>query len=448
MCAATAIAEFPPLSAPEFIREDLPNGMTLLAAEHKEQPVVFFDLMVRAGTLHEPKDKTGLAGVVSDMLQEGTEQWNSSELAEQMDRLGGRFSVSAHRESTWVTAQVLKRNSEQALDMVTELVRRPTFPKSELRRVKQQQRAMLRSSYANQDFIGSRHLTAMLYGENLPFGRFATDRSIKSIRREDLLDFYDQNFHATGSIMAIIGDCDPKEMIESVKKRFADWRSGEPVSFAKLPDSFQYKPGRRLAIKRGLSQATILIGGRGVPALSDDFETFSVANHILGASGFSSRLMNAVRSEEGKTYGIRSSNSGMPNVGTFTIQTFTRNDQTRETIEIIRKVIAEASKDGLTEDELAKAKAAIIGGFPLAFESPQEWASTAMQDLFMGREMGFSLQYRERIAKITLEEINEVLRKSIDLDNLAIVVVGDPKELEDQLKGFGDFEVKKEKDWY
>jgi len=442
-------AELPPVKVPEFVREDLPNGMTLLVAEHREQPVVFFQMLVRVGRLHDPKGKEGLCDVLADMLQEGTEHYDSSELAQALDRLAGRFGASAGPETIWLTCQVLSRKADEALRLLAEVARRPTFPKSVLRRVKQQHRAALRASYSSPDFVASRHFLAATYGPDLPQGRLVTEATIGRIRRADLEAFYDRHFNASNAVLAVIGDCDRAQMLEGLKAHFADWHAGEPTPLVALLKTFQYRPSRRLVAKKKLSQVSIVLGGRGCSVKSPRHDEFGLANHILGASGFSSRLMNAVRSEKGKTYGIHSTNVATSSSGTFMVQTFTRNDNAKETASLIREVLEDALREGLTEDELAKAKTAMIGQFPLRFENPSAWSRSALRDLFYGRGLDYTPNSRERIAGIELEQANEALRQVLDLDAMSLVIVGDPAALAGQLGGLGAFEVRKEKgDWY
>jgi len=444
----TATAELPSVDVPQFQIEELPNGLTLLVARHTEQPVVFFSLLVRAGALDEPEEIKGLASIVADMLQEGTEKYDSSALARALDELGGSIGVSAGRETTVLSGQTLSRNADRALELLAEMALRPTFPNSSLRRVKQQNKTMLRASYVDSDFIGSRHLSALLYGQSA-FGRFPTEETISRIKRVNVTSFYHRYLQPNGAILCALGDFDPSEMLSKLKETFGSWEKGDLPETTGLPDGFQYPKERRLAIKRDKTQATILIGGRGVPANSELSDAFSLANHILGASGFSSRLMNAVRSEEGKTYGVHSSNIATRGAGTFVTQTFTRNDNVKETINIVLDVIREAVEDGLTEDELAKAKTARIGQFPLRFENPGNWAGGAVNDLFFGRPLSYTHETRERIAKITLDDVNDALRKTINMDKLSIIIVGDPAELEGQLDDFGKFDVRREKnDWW
>ena len=449
MSEAASPDGIPPVEAPEFIREELPNGMTLLVAEHHEQPVVFYHALVRTGRLHDPEGREGTANILADMLQEGTENYDSSELAKAMDSLGGRFGASAGREGTWLNAQVLSRNGEKALELLAEMVMRPTFPKSALQRVKQQHRSVIRASYSDPDFIATQHLYAMIYGKGLAAGRLVTEGSIGGISREAVTAVYHRYFHASNTVLAVIGDCDPTEMMARLKDRFGAWEGGEATQPFVLPDSFQYRPGRRFVAKRKLSQATIVLGGRGAPECSELDDPFGLANHILGASGFSSRLMSAVRSDKGKTYGVSSSNSATRNAGTFTVRTFTRSDNTSEMVALIREVLGKALKEGLTEDELTKAKQARIGQFPLRFENPGSWADSAVIDLFYGRPPDYTARERERIAEITLEQVNEAMRKVLDLDKMSLVIVGDPGELEAQLRELGDFDTRREKgDWY
>jgi len=401
------------------------------------------------GRLHDPRGQEGLCDVLADMLQEGTEHYDSSELAQALDRLAGRFSADAGPETIWLTGQVLSKKADEALTLLAEVARRPTFPKSALRRVKQQHRASLRASYSSPDFVASRHFFAAVYGPDLPHGRFVTEAAIGRIGRADLEAFYDRHFNASNSMLAVIGDCDQQQMLASLKAHFADWHAGEPTPQVDLPETFQYRPSRRLVAKKKLSQASIILGGRGCSVKSPRLDEFGLANHILGASGFSSRLMNAVRSEKGKTYGIHSSNVATSSSGTFMVQTFTRNDNAKETASLIREIVEDALRNGLTADELDKAKTAMIGQFPLRFENPAAWSQSALRDLFYGRGLDYTPHSRERIARIDLEQVNGALRQVLDLDTMALVIVGDPAALAGQLEGLGRFEVRKEKgDWY
>jgi predicted Zn-dependent peptidase len=104
---------------------------------------------------------------------------------------------------------------------------------------------------------------------------------------------------------------------------------------------------------------------------------------------------------------------------------------------------------GLNAEELGKAKTAKIGEFPLRFEYPGNWARSAISDLFYGRDLGYTPKSRERIARIDLPQVNEAMRRTLDPETMALVIVGDPAQLQGQLSGLEEFEVRKEKDdWY
>ncbi len=227
-------------------------------------------------------------------------------------------------------------------------------------------------------------------------------------------------------------------MLRRWRGLFEGWRkkrTRDPVIAGPLPP----RSGTtiRLVDKKDLSQVSLILGHAACTELDPRRNELALANYILGGGNFSSRLMAHIRSKEGKTYGISSQLSCSRNYGIFSIATATQNSQTHEMMKAIIEVYQAFSRDGITQDELDKAKQFVSGNMAFQLEGIVNVAEKLMWLWQYGRDLSYVERFNERIAGISVESVNRAIRAFLSASGFSIVAVGKKEDLIATLSQYG-----------
>jgi zinc protease len=253
--------------------------------------------------------------------------------------------------------------------------------------------------------------------------------------------FHSRHVRPDASLLAVVGDVDPRTVIAALERAFAAWKpSGETRSEAY--SAVAQSPGRRVLIvnKPEVSQSHIRLACIGVPRNHPDYFPIRVANTILG-SGFTSRLVNEIRVNQGLTYSISSRFGMYRNAGIHWIQTFTRNESLRKTIDATLAEVRKLMDQGPTVDELNKAKRYIVGQYPLSLQAPDALAAQILDVEFYGLEPNYLETFAGKVEAVGMPDVRRALKSYFCIDNLRILVVSNPKVARPQLEGLGAIEV-------
>ena len=430
-----AVVLFVPLSvnALDFKKERLENGLTLIHVERRELPIVMATLLIKASPLQEESAKAGTSYLTAKMLSEGTAKRRSADISHQTDFMGASLETSVNSDYTTVSLAVLKKDVVTGFDLFSDIVRHPAFAIEELTRRKTLLAGSLKRREEEPSFIAGRELIKNLFGD------FAYGRSVEGdidslgrIGRLDIINFYDAHYRPDNAILVVVGDLGKEELAKLIKEYFSSWQPVKKTAWQQRPA--QTKPAvnkqpRIEVIDKDVSQANIVIGRMGISRDNPDYYAVQVMNYIFGGGGFASRLMKTVRDEMGLTYSINSFFASTLYPGRFEIDVQTKNESAglviSETLRQIRRIRAE----GVTEVELADAKAYTIGSFPRRIETSKKIADflTAVEFYKLGDD--YIDRYRDYINKVTREDIQRVARKYLSEEDLLIVVVGNKKKL-------------------
>ena len=230
---------------------------------------------------------------------------------------------------------------------------------------------------------------------------------------------------------------DPKAVLADLEKSFASWKAQGQVPDWPATPGKQDARKLRFVDKPDLTQSSMFVGHMGIALKNLDYFPLKLGNWILGGGGFSSRMMKSIRSKGGKTYGVGSWVSTGLEPGSIGAYTFTRNSETGETLKMLLDEIKLIRKDGVTEDELLKAKNAMAGSYPVKLQPPGSMGDAILDAVFYGFGPDRVKNYRKSLVKPSLAEVNAALAKHLDPENMAIVVVGKAAEVASQLGDFG-----------
>ncbi len=425
---------------PAYLSKKLPNGLTVYALEHHEQPVVSIRMLIAAGAVNDPPDLPGIASMTADLLTEGTKKRTATEIAEAIDQVGASLGASADMESTTITASALTDSLDLGFELMNDVLLNPEFAEEELKRLKEQAMSNLTADMDNPDFIADAVFDRVVYGSH-PYGHLAggTLESIPRVNREDLVKFHQTYYSPAISALAIVGDLTAEEAFKLAEKWFGDWKS-KTVPKASPPES---KPGaRRIVVvdKPDAVQTEIRIGQTTVARKDPDYFNVLVTSYILGGSA-QGRLNQTLRQEKGLTYGAYATIKPRKGPGVFYSITDTRTEKTGEALQAVVAELQKLRANAVPETELKDARNYIIGSFPLSIEVPNDLA-TRLTTIFL-YELGdaYLTTFRDKIAAVSAADVLRVSKEKLTTDGATIVLVGNASQFAKSIESLGKVEV-------
>lgn len=441
--AGRDLIEAPPPAEPRAVelpaveRFTLKNGLEVIAVRDPALPVVSMQLAVKAGKALEPRDKVGLSEFAAAMLTRGVRGKSAAEIARAIDFVGGSLGASASYEATLVSCKALSKDLNTCLTLLPEVVARPTFPEDEMKIVRGDLHALVRQRKDDAGQLANAHFQTFLWGAEHARGWPLSARTIDSITRDDLVAWHGRWIRPNNAVLAVAGNLDTKALQRQLERAFRRWKKAD------LPERPRYQlpklDGLRVLLvdKPDQTQSHLRIGHFGLSHKDEAFYAAMVMNYSLGGGAFSSRLLETVRSSEGKSYSASSSFDRNLDVGAFVAATFTRTPETVETVQLVRDVIAKMAAEGPTPAEVASAVQNLAGSYAMRFETGADVAGALLAaDL---HELGpeYVRDYPLRIAAVTPDDAKKVAARLLDPDDAVIVIVGNAAKLEPQLQEAG-----------
>ncbi len=400
----TLAAQDSSLRLPAFSRFQLRNGMTVLLLEQHEVPIISFSVVLKAGSTSDPQNKEGLASLTADLLRKGTRTRTSDQISSDLDFIGGEFDMGVSTDFTTGSAEFLKKDIRQGLDLTADIILNPVFPQEEVTKRIRQRIDEIKSAKDRADSVIGRYFLAYLYGKH-PYGRpvDGDEVSLAAITRQDVQRFYETNYVPANMILAAAGDFSTSEMRGLLEQRFNPWPAKNP-SPARIEEPRPAQGKRLLLIdKPDSTQTYFYIGNVGITRMNPDRVAIGVVNTLFGGR-FTSKLNTALRVDSGLTYGARSSFDQRRLAGPFTIATYTRNATTEKAMDMALEVLANLHEKGITAEELASAKAYLKGQFPTSIETSSQLASTIARLEFYGLDENDINSYYSKIDAMTMAD--------------------------------------------
>jgi predicted Zn-dependent peptidase len=425
------------LDIPPIDTFKLANGLQVFVIKNDRLPVVNMQLAIKAGRMQEPRARLGVSEATADMLVKGTKKHDAVGLAKAIDFVGGTISADSTYEATLVECSVLAKNLGTCMDLMPEIITQSTFPETELAKVKDLMLGTVRQHKDDAGLLASEHVQNLLWGNEHVRGWINSEQSVAALTRDDVVAWQKTWYVPNNALLVVAGDVDPKAVRGQLERAFGGWAKGT------VPPTPTYKePGLsgskiRLVDKPGQTQTHIRIAQFGIKHDDPRFFDTLVWNYALGGGAFSSRMMKVVRVEGGKTYGASSSFDRNIDRGSWVAQTFTRNAEAVATTKLLLGEIAKMAKDGPTQAEIDAAVANLAGGWGLRFQSASDLGSA-----LVGAELhGFGTEYLQNyplaVAKVDQASAKRAAQQILDPNDYVIVMVGDAKDLEPQLKKAG-----------
>jgi len=402
----------------------MPNGMTVLVLEQHFLPIVEIHALIKAGSAYDPPEKAGVANLVASLLDEGTTSRSSKQLAEQIDFVGGSLEAKAGEDFTTASARVLKKDVDLGFTLLADALMHPAFPKQEFERVRSQIQGEIASDSDDPGHVAMKAFNQLVF-HNHPY-RWpvqGTEDTVGKITLADVHSFYAKEYLPNQVILTIVGDLSLEQATALVHGHFGSWKKGTPQTHTTKKPAVVDKKAVQL-IEKDLTQSTIVLGHGGISRNNPDYYAVTVMNHILGAGGFSSRLMDSIRDKQGLAYGIMSHYDARLLPGSFWVNLQTRTEATNQAITGVLTEIKAIRDNPVSDQELSEAKSFLMGSFPLRLDSTAKLAQVLAQVEYYGLGFEYFSQYQKWIERVTKEDVQRVAKQYLDPQHYALVVVG------------------------
>ncbi len=426
-------APAPAASFPDYKTETLPNGLKVFIIEDDRKPTVTFRLVIRSGSLFDGKN--GTADFVAGLLNRGTEKRDAATFALETDSIGVGIESDAGPDSISVSAAGLTKYTGKILDLFSDAVFHASFPTEQFTKLQRQTLSSLEEEKQQPAKLAGKLTGKVLYGEH-PYGAYLTPAAVQAITRDDLTAFHHEHFVPNNATLAIVGDVKAANILAEIKRVFGDWKKGDPKMLKLAAPPALHGVTIHLLDRPGSVQSNIVIVQPGPARANPDTPELNVLNATLGG-GFSGRLFQNLREKHGWTYGAYSAFSMLKFGGGFTASAETRNEVTAPAIVETLKEMARLSDEPVPEAELALQRQYNVGNYLLSLENSARTAQRVQDIDLYGLPADFYKTYARRMSETTPEKVQALAKKYLSTTDLAIIVVGEAKDVQPALEKIG-----------
>lgn len=430
----------PLVSVPEFWKANL-NGIKVIGTKSSEVPTVTLRFSIKGGQKLDAKDlkKVGLASMTAAMMNEGTQKYTSTEVSEELRKLGSNISFFSDDDNTIIQVTSLKKNISATLKLLEEKLLRPRFDQRDFQRLKKQAIEGAKASAKQPQQIANNVYRKLLYTEKdiRRYPTSGTELTILNIKLDDVKKFYADNYSPTVTELVVVGDITQNDIMDDLKF-LNNWKK-KKVKIDKLPKAAKVdKTKIYLVDKQSAPQSEIRIGymtNMKYDATGEYFKSY-LMNYPLGGA-FNSRINLNLREDKGYTYGARSFFNSDEDPGPFTASAGVRGNATDSSVVEFMKEIKNYYKGGITKEELQFLKKSIGQRDARSYETPFQKAAFLSRILTYDLDKDFVKKQKKIIDKITKKEINSLIKKHLKPKKMNILVVGDKASVEPGLKKLG-----------
>ena len=432
-----AVGPPPALKLPPVEKRTLSNGLPVWIVGIHKVPTVHFQLAVRSGSSSDPVQKFGLASLAADMLDEGAGNRTALEIADAIDYLGAELHTSSASDASYVDLHVPAARLSDALPLMADVITRPTFPESELKRLREERLTTLIQAKDDPERLIQYAFPRLLYGPGHRYGTGAlgTALTLQGFTIDDLKRFHSTNYVPSNALLVVTGDTGPDVVLPQLEKTLGSWKGASAAAPTplQLPEAPQPTARRVFLIdKPGAAQSQIRIGSVGVPRSTPDYFAIRVLNTIFGGS-FTSRLNANLREKHGYAYGASSTFDMRRTAGPFYA---TAGVQTDKTIEALKEFFNELTRihETVPAEELERAKNYLAFALPRSFETTRNVAQSMSQIYVYNLPADFYATYGDRLRAIAAADVKRAADKYIVPSKLIVVVIGDRKVIESGIR--------------
>lgn len=411
----------------------LPNGLKVFVVQNTKLPRVTASLSLNTDGIREG-DKAGLTSMGGALLRRGTAKMNKEQLDEAIDQLGGDINTSAFSASAFS----LKKNFSKLFALMSDVVLRPSFPASELEKIRRNELSGLQAAKDDPNSIAQNVVNRLTYGKNHPYGDIETEQTISNVKLEDIKNFFTTYWKPNNAFLVFVGDITTAEAKVLTTQYFGAWKKGTvpqdnyatPAPPAKTYIAVVDRPA---SVQSIITFAAPVALKPGVP----DVIPSSVMNNILGG-GFSGRLFANLREKHGFTYGAYSNLKSDRLIGEFTASASVRNEKTDSAVAEFINEFNRIRTESLPEDEVGRMKNYLSGSFARSLENPSTIANFALNTAKYNLPADYYQNYLKNLSAVSGQNVQQMANKYVLPGQLHIVIVGNAKEVAKGLEKYGE----------
>ncbi|MEI8306689.1 MAG: pitrilysin family protein [Chloroflexales bacterium] len=408
------------------LRHVLPNGMVALIRRNPGAPTVSVRGEIRVGAAMEPVEQGGLAVFTGAALIRGAGERSFQQIVAETEGRGCSVSAGGGVQASGFAGKALSEDLPLILEVLADMLIRPTFPAVEVERLRSQFLSGLRESEQDTGYRASIAAQAMLYPASHPFSQPSggTLDSVAAITRDDLARFH-RRYHPALTSIAVVGDIDPLAVVAELERRFAGWQITDAPEAVYIPDAPPLTGIQRRDIPMpGKVQADLIWGVHGLRRAAPDYYAAMVANMILGQIGMGGRLGEQVREEQGMAYYCYSDIEADLGAGPWMAAAGVSPENVEPAIEAILEEINLFRQDGPTDEELDDAHAYLTGSLVIGLETSDGIAGSLLGIERHGLGSDYIARYPAIIAAIDHEQVIAAAQKYLSTEVYVLAVAG------------------------
>ncbi len=424
---------------PKHKKHLLKNGTEIYLVKKHNLPIIRINFIIHSGSKFDPKSKFGVSNLTAMCIDEGAGKFDALQLSDEFEYLGARFSVHSDSDITILSLQTLSENFNIALSLLSSVILSPHFKENDFLRERRKVQTRIEQLKDEPDYIANSAFEYFLFGRKNPyaFPVIGIKNSLNQIEIEDVRKFYERLFNPCNTSIVAVGDFEEEKLISQIENVFQHWKTGEKFSHRSPENNIN---GRKIYVlhKHESVQTEVRIGHHSSKREDKGYFPKQILNLILGGQ-FSSRLNLNLREKHGYTYGINSRFNYFKDDAYFAVST---SVNTENTAGAINEILNELNNicDGITEAELAFAKSSISRRFPSNFETYSQIASNFGSKIIHNLKDDYFETFLSEVLNVKIDDVNKEAIKSIKPDSAVIVLCGDEKKIQEQLKNlrFGE----------
>ena len=421
-----------PATAMEIRKIVSDKGIVAWFVPDKSVPMLAMSFAFRnAGSATDPDGKEGLAEMASSLLDEGAGELKSQNFQRALEDIAAQMSFGAGRDTFTGRLRTLTAERGKAFDLLRLALNAPRFDDQPVQRIRSQILASLRRSIDN-----PRRISGQLWSKTIfpghPYSKLSngSEKTVGTLSVADLRAFVRDRFTRDRLIVGVVGDITEQELKTRLDSVFGDLPATGPKF--EIPETKPAGSGKTLIVRKQIPQSVVILGHGGIKRDDPDWYKALLVTRVFGGGGLSSRLYEEIREKRGLAYSVYAYLSPMQHSGIIAGGVATQNARAAESVSVIRAEWKKLAEKGITAKELATAKTYLNGSFPLRLGSSRGIAGMLVGIQIADLGMDYIEKRPSLINSITLAEANRVARRLFRADDLTVIVVGDPKEMEEK----------------
>jgi zinc protease len=420
---------------PKPVEKTLANGLRVVVIDRPGTPLVTAQLVIKNGAEVDPPELAGIGNMLADLVTKGTAKRDATQIAEEIEALGGSLYSSARWDSTRIGVDVMSPKIGPALDILADVVRRPTFKADEIDRLRQQTLDDLTVELGEPGSI-ARYVAARITFGDAPYGKplAGTPETIARIDRDDFLKYHGRWYRPDNAILVIGGDIRSINAFALAQRYFGDWkRPAEELPKLPTPQPVA-AAGQRVVVvdKPDAGQAAVMVARSGIERTNPDYFRGLVANSVL--NGYSGRLNQEIRIKRGLSYGAGSQLDTRRGVGPFVATAQTKNQSAAQVADLLLGEVSKLATGSVPDVELNPRKAVVVGNFARNLETNAGLVSQLATLAVYGINFNEINRYIGNAQGVTSSDVQNFASSHLDAKTTSVVIVGNAKEFLGELR--------------